>query len=147
VAFSSRGIFYRSRDLLADDGASESIANISYEKQRGNQMLETKIYNPPISLMVRGLESDRLELSRLMAAAAVNPKFCNLLLEDPELALATGFHGETFSFTDEERDLIRSIRADSLADLACQLAQTFIEPLPANPPVHHPFQSASSLGY
>jgi len=110
-------------------------------------MLETKVCRPSISLMVRGLESDRLELSRLMAAAVVSPKFCHLLLEDPELALETGFQGETFSFTEEERDLIRSIRADSLADLANQLAQTFIEQMPANHPVHHPIQLASSFGY
>ena len=106
-------------------------------------MLETKTYQPPISLMVRGLSSDGLELSRLLAAAVVNPKFCHLLLKDPELALDTGFQGETFSLTDEERDLVRSIRADSLADLASQLARTFIEQIPMNRPV----QLVNSLGY
>jgi hypothetical protein len=93
--------------------------------------------------MIRGLSSNRLELSRLLAAAVVNPKFCHLLLEDPELALETGFQGETFSFTDEERDLVKSIRADSLAGLANQLTRTFNEPILMNRPV----QLASSLGY
>lgn len=106
-------------------------------------MIETKTYHPPISLMVRGLSSDRLELSRLLAAAVVNPKFCHLLLEDPELALETGFQGETFSFTDEERDLVKSIRADSLAGLASQLARTFNEHIPMNRSV----QLTSSFGY
>jgi hypothetical protein len=93
--------------------------------------------------MIRGLSGNRLELSRLLAAAVVNPKFCHLLLEDPELALETGFQGETFSFTDEERDLVKSIRADSLAGLASQLVRTFNEHIPINRPV----QLVSSLGY
>jgi hypothetical protein len=106
-------------------------------------MLETKTYQPPITLMVRGLPSERLELSRLLAAAVVNPKFCHLLLEDPELALEAGYQGETFSFTDEERDLVMSIRADSLAVLASQLAGTFNEHVSINRSI----QPARSLGY
>ena len=106
-------------------------------------MIETKTYQPPISMMVRGLSSDRLELSRLLAAAVVNPKFCHQLLEEPEQAIGNGFQGETFSFTDEERDLVMSIRADSLAGLANQLARTFNEPILMNRPV----QLANSLGY
>ena len=106
-------------------------------------MIETKTYQPPVSLMIRGLSGDRLELSRLLAAAVINPRFCHLLLEDPELALETGFQGETFSFTDEERDLVKSIRADSLAGLASQLARTFNEHIPVNRPV----QLTNFLGY
>jgi hypothetical protein len=69
-------------------------------------MIETKIYNPPISLISRSLSDGRLELSRLLAAAVINPEFCHLLLDDPELALESGFQGEDFLFTEEERDLI-----------------------------------------
>jgi len=90
-------------------------------------MIETKIYNPPISLITRSLSDGRLELSRLLAAAVINPDFCHLLLNDPELALESGFQGEDFLFTEEERELIVSIRAASLADLANQLARTFTE--------------------
>ncbi len=108
-------------------------------------MLETKAYQPSVSLMVRDLSSDRLELSRLLAAAVVNPKFCRLLLEDPELALEADFQGESFSFTDEERDLIKSIRADSLVDLANQLARTFGEHL--HMPMNRPVQLSNFLGY
>jgi hypothetical protein len=108
-------------------------------------MIETKTYQPHVSLMIRGLSDDRLELSRLLAAAVINPQFCHLLLEDPELALEAGFQGETFSFTDEERDLVKSIRADSLAGLANQLARTFSEHL--HIPMNRPVQLASSLGY
>ena len=108
-------------------------------------MLETKIYNPPISLFTRNLPNGLLELSRLLAAAAINPGFCRLLLDDPELALKSGFQGEDFSFNEEEYSLILSIRADSLVNLANQLARIFNEhlPIPVNPPV----QLTAVFGY
>ena len=57
-------------------------------------------------------------LSRLFAAAVVNRQFCDVLLREPETALKNGYLGQTFSLTDEERQLIKSIRAESLTDLA-----------------------------
>jgi hypothetical protein len=63
------------------------------------------------------------ELSRLISAAVVNQRFCNLLLADPALALATGYSGETFRLPIEEQELILSIRATSLVDFAAQLAE------------------------
>jgi hypothetical protein len=60
-------------------------------------------------------------LSRIFAAAVVNHQFRNMLLNDPYTALETGYLGETFKLSDEERDLIVSIRAESLADLARQV--------------------------
>jgi hypothetical protein len=108
-------------------------------------MIETKIYNPPISLISRSLSDGRLELSRLLAAAVINPEFCCLLLDDPELALDGGFQGEDFLFTEEERDLILSIRAASLADLASQLARTFTERLHIR--INRPVQPNAILGY
>ena len=108
-------------------------------------MFETKIFNPPIALFPRSLSDGRLELSRLMAAAVVNPQFCHLLLNNPELALKNGFQGEDFLFTEEEVDFILSIRADSLADLANQLVQTFNEHQVVQ--VNHPVQPTSVFGY
>jgi hypothetical protein len=64
------------------------------------------------------------ELSRLITAAVVNQKFCNLLLTDPQLALATGYKGEVFQLTQAEYRLILAIKAASLADFATQLAQS-----------------------
>jgi hypothetical protein len=61
------------------------------------------------------------ELSRLISAAVVNREFCNLLLADPAVALATGYNGEAFHLAIEEQELITSIRATSLADFAQQL--------------------------
>ena len=65
--------------------------------------------------------SQSLELSRLLAAAVVNPGFCRLLLNQPRLALANGYNGSRFRLPAEERQRILSIRASSLADLATQL--------------------------
>ena len=93
-------------------------------------MIKTNLYNPPITLVARNCPHGLLELSRLMAAAVINPGFRHLLLDDPELALAGGFQGEEFLFTEEERDLILSIRTDSLVDLANQLNRTFNDRLP-----------------
>lgn len=61
------------------------------------------------------------ELSRLITAAVVNRKFCQMLLENPQKALASGYKGETFTLGSEEQDLISSIRAGSLAEFASQL--------------------------
>ncbi|MBI5840717.1 MAG: hypothetical protein HZB19_11510 [Chloroflexi bacterium] len=60
-------------------------------------------------------------LSRMFAAAVVNQQFCEMLLRNPHEALQKGYLGETFSLSKEERDLIVSIRARSLSDLARQV--------------------------
>jgi hypothetical protein len=90
-------------------------------------MLPTKTHRPTLSLVLQEQANDRMELSRLMAAAVVSPKFCNMLLKDPEGAIKTGYQGEKFSFSNGECDLILSIRSNSLADLAGQLSRTFDE--------------------
>lgn len=64
------------------------------------------------------------ELSRLLTAAVVNRKFCQLLLSNPETALSSGYHGEAFRLGNEEKQRILSIQAQSLADFARQLAGT-----------------------
>jgi hypothetical protein len=65
-------------------------------------------------------------LSRMFAAAVVNQQFCELLLNDPQEALQRGYLGEVFTLTKHERDLIISIRARSLADLAREVHRSLI---------------------
>jgi hypothetical protein len=108
-------------------------------------MLETKTFQPSISLQVHGISSDCLEISRLLAAAVISPKFCHLLLDDPEQALKNGFQGEDFFFTKEEYNLILSIRADSLADLANKLARTINEHLQIH--INRPIPLPAVFGY
>lgn len=63
-------------------------------------------------------------LSRVFAAAVVSQQFCDMLLKDPREALQHGYLGESFTLSKEERELIASIRADSLPDLARQVYQS-----------------------
>jgi hypothetical protein len=65
-------------------------------------------------------------LSQVFAAAVVNQQFCDMLLHDPSIALQKGYLGETFSLSKEERDLITSIRAKSLSDLAKQINHSLL---------------------
>lgn len=62
--------------------------------------------------------SARTGLHRLFAAAIVSDRFRETLLNKPEEALANGYLGQTFSLTDREKTIIKSIRADTLTDLA-----------------------------
>jgi hypothetical protein len=63
-------------------------------------------------------EGESNGLSRLFAAAVVSRQFCETLLEQPEAALKDGYLGQTFPVTDAEKQLLQSIHAESLTDLA-----------------------------
>jgi hypothetical protein len=65
-------------------------------------------------------------VSQVFAAAVVNQQFCDMLLQDPSIALQKGYLGEAFPLSKEEEDLIVSIRAKSLADLAKQVNRTLL---------------------
>ena len=82
------------------------------------------------------------QLGRLLAAAVVNSSFCDLLLRDAGKAISSGFQGERFFLTNEELDLVLSIRAASLVEFACQLERARVlargtpvmkEPVPCAP--------------
>jgi len=62
-------------------------------------------------------------VNRLICAAVVDKKFCQLLLRDPALAIASGYRGESFDLSEEDRLSIQSIQASSLSDFAHQLFQ------------------------
>ncbi|MCB0153956.1 MAG: hypothetical protein KDF65_04100 [Anaerolineae bacterium] len=66
-------------------------------------------------------QSQNKELCRLLSAAVVNKDFCHLLLTDAELALNTGYRGETFNLSPAEKNIVLSIHAASLQDFAHQL--------------------------
>ena len=61
------------------------------------------------------------EISRLLSAAVVSPRFCKLLLSDPETALRIGYQSESFHLSPEEKLCLLSTRADSLADFAAAI--------------------------
>lgn len=74
--------------------------------------LPLKVVEPPKS---------NTGLNKLFAAAVVNEQFCQLLLDQPEIALQKGYFGETFDLSLDEQALIVSIHAKSLPELAQQV--------------------------
>jgi hypothetical protein len=65
-------------------------------------------------------------LSQVFAAAVVNQQFCAMLLQNPSIALQNGYLGQTFTLSKKEQDLIVSIRAKSLSDLAKQINHSLL---------------------
>lgn len=61
------------------------------------------------------------EISRLLTAAVINRRFCQLLLANPANALAKGYNGEAFSLETAVRERVLAIQAQDLADFAAQL--------------------------
>jgi hypothetical protein len=84
-------------------------------------MISSQTFRTSLSVTITSRPSHSSELSRMFAAAVVNRQFCESLLKNPLEALQKGYLGETFLLSMEERELITSIRADSLADLAKQM--------------------------
>ena len=77
-------------------------------------------FDYPIRKLSKPL-SARTGLHRLFAAAVVSDQFRKTLLSKPEEALANGYLGQTFMLSDREKLIIKSIRADTLTDLAQQV--------------------------
>lgn len=78
------------------------------------------------------------ELNRLLSAAVVSKSFCNMLLTNPEIALASGYQGESFNLSDSDRSWLFSIRPTSLVDLAANMVtyqQEGCQEFPVNVPL------------
>jgi len=72
----------------------------------------------------------RSGLHRLFAAAIVSDQFREALLSEPETALAGGYLGQTFTLTDRERMIIKSVRAKTLTDFAQKVNQALKDDQP-----------------
>ena len=62
-------------------------------------------------------------LHRLFTAAIVNSQFREKLLSEPEMALAGGYLGQTFTLTDQEKMIVSNVRARDLTDFAQKVNQ------------------------
>lgn len=78
---------------------------------------------PVASFEYRAPEAKRSGLHRLFAAAIVNSQFREKLLREPDSALAHGYLGQTFTLTDQEDAVVRTIRAKDLTDFAQKVNQ------------------------
>ncbi len=89
-------------------------------------MIAPFTYENTLARKFTSRSSSSAGLSQVFAAAVVNQQFCNMLLQDPSIALQKGYLGQTFSLSKEEQDLITSIRAKSLSDLAKQVNHSLL---------------------
>ena len=64
---------------------------------------------------------DTDSINRWLIAAAISPRFCTTLLEDPQHALQSGFGGEGFPLSPITRDRLGSIRASTLPEFVFKL--------------------------
>ena len=78
---------------------------------------------PAASIQYSAPAAKRSGLHRLFAAAIVNSQFREKLLCEPETALANGYLGQTFSLTDQEDAVVRTVRAKDLTDFAQKVNQ------------------------
>jgi hypothetical protein len=92
-------------------------------------------FNETITVPVRVdpmSERLNLEMSRVINAAIVNRRFCENLLSDPIHSIESGFCGESFYFSRETKEQIRSIRARSLEEFAAGLQKIWsLQPVAA----------------
>lgn len=79
-------------------------------------------YTTP-AMSYRQTAAERTGLHRLFAAAVVSGQFREMLIRKPEEALAKGYLGQAFTLTDRETAVIKSIRAENLADFAQKVHQ------------------------
>ncbi len=61
------------------------------------------------------------ELNRVLCAAVVSTSFRNMLLANPEIAVSSGYQGEKFNLTDEDRRWLYSTHPTNLVDLAADM--------------------------
>ncbi len=78
-------------------------------------------------------------ISRLITAAVINKPFEQLLLSNPEQAISTGYNGEAFPLNRQEKDLVLSIKANTLADFASSLSRGIINENPVRINYYTPF--------
>jgi hypothetical protein len=81
------------------------------------------------SIATVDVSKDADSISRLLVAAAVNPKFCARLLADPRHAVKAGFAGEAFQVSPSTLNTLVSIRASSLPEFAHKLSEALAHPL------------------
>lgn len=77
------------------------------------------------SIKTLDYSNDISTLRRLLIAAAISSRFCEMLLENPGSAVRSGFGGEVFSLSDSTLTTISSIRASTLGDFIQQMNEVF----------------------
>jgi hypothetical protein len=94
-------------------------------------MIET-----PVTTVIKqtGSPPSNDELNRVLCAAVISKSFCNMLLANPEIAVTSGYQGETFNLNPEDQSWLYSIRPANLIDLAANMV-TYQKETKVNLPV------------
>ncbi|RPJ28471.1 MAG: hypothetical protein EHM33_04390 [Chloroflexi bacterium] len=82
-------------------------------------MFTKPLTRQPVATLETSKDTD--SITRLLVAAAINPRFCVALLTDPQHALQAGFGGEGFPLSQTILDSLVSIRASTLPEFAFKL--------------------------
>lgn len=82
-------------------------------------MFTKPLTRQPIATLETSKDTD--SISRLLIAAAINPKFCATLLTNPHRALQVGFAGEGFPLSQTISDRLVLIRASTLPEFIFKL--------------------------
>ena len=64
---------------------------------------------------------DTDSISRLLVAAAINPRFCAALLANPQCTVQRGFGGEGFPLSQSTLNVLGAVRASTLPEFAYKL--------------------------
>lgn len=76
------------------------------------------------TITTHDLSQDMSALNRLFVAAAISPRFCAGLLNDPGNAVRSGFGGEKFQISESTMSMMSSIHVSSLPEFIQQLDQS-----------------------
>jgi hypothetical protein len=82
------------------------------------------MYTKPLvqpAIKITESSEDLASINRLLAAAAISPRFRSRLLADPGQALKSGFGGEHFPLSQPARSLLVSIQASSMPEFVRKL--------------------------
>ena len=84
-------------------------------------------------LLTTDLSTEISIIRRLLTAAAISPRFCATLLNNPDRAIQNGFGGEQFHLSESIRIQLVSIRATTLPEFIQRLDDNLSNHLlPAN---------------
>jgi hypothetical protein len=87
-------------------------------------MFTKPLVRQPITTLDVSKDTDTI--TRLLVAAAVNPRFCTSLLTNPQHALKAGFGGESFPLSQPTLDILVSIQASTLSEFALKLNEVLV---------------------
>lgn len=93
-------------------------------------MFTKPLTRQPIATLEASKDTD--SISRLLVAAAINPRFCASLLADPQHALQAGFGGEGFPLSQTVLNRLVGIQASTLPEFVLKLNEALANsPRPA----------------